>query len=332
MELLIEALIGFVAGVLGGLLGLGGSVVIIPALIFYLSQTGGYTGEKQHLLQAAAMICNVFIAAPSTWVHWRAGAILRPVLVVLIPTALLGSLMGVAVSNSFVFARRNGPYLAMLLAGFFVFVAVYNVIRAMSQRDLTAEFDEDRTYSVWRTALCGLPMGFFAGLLGIGGGTIAVPMQQIFLRVPLRRAIANSAVTILFAATLGAIYKNASLHEHGESFVASLRLAAMIVPTAILGGYIGGKLTHRISRKALRVIFVVFMIAIAVLTFQKARQALESEARRRESESNTEVVASVSMLSERSDSHGNVDGCSPRHRGGGKESGRNRPADEHRRG
>jgi uncharacterized membrane protein YfcA len=275
VDLLIEAVIGLLAGLLGGLLGLGGSVIIIPALILYLSHTGGYTGEKQHLLQAAAMICNVFIAAPSTLAHWRANAMLRPVLRVLIPAALLGIVLGVAVSNSFLFARQNGPYLAMLLAAFFLFVAIYNVVRAFGHRDLTAEFEENRSYPTWKTALCGIPMGFFAGLLGIGGGTICVPAQQLFLRIPLRRAIANSAMTILFAATLGALYKNASLSVHGESILDSLRLAVMIVPTAICGGYLGGKLTHRISRKTLRVIFIVFMIAIAYITFDKAREALQ---------------------------------------------------------
>jgi len=276
MDLFWEALVGLLAGLLGGLLGLGGSVVIIPGLILYLSYTGGYTGRAQHLLQAAAMICNVAIAAPSTLAHWRAGAMIPSVLRVLIPTALLGIVAGVAVSNSGLFAEQNGSYLAMLLAAFFVFVAVYNVIRTLSRRDLTAEFDEEnRAFPAWKTALCGLPMGFVAGLLGIGGGTICVPAQQIFLRVPLRRAIANSAMTILFAATLGAIYKNATLPQHGESVFHSLRLAITIIPTAIIGGYLGGKLTHVLPRKVLRAIFIVFMLVIAYITFDKARHALE---------------------------------------------------------
>lgn len=274
MDLFWEALVGLLAGLLGGLLGLGGSVVIIPGMILYLSVSGGYTGSRQHLLQAAAMICNVFIAAPSTLAHWRAGAMVPPVLRVLIPTALVGIVAGVATSNSLLFAKQNGPYLAMLLAAFFVFVAVYNVVRAFGHRDLTAEFDEHREYPVWKTVLCGLPMGFVAGLLGIGGGTICVPAQQIFLRIPLRRAIANSAMTILFIAAFGALYKNATLPLHGEDVWYSLRLAATIIPTAIVGGYLGGKLTHVLPRRTLRAIFIIFMLVIAYITFAKARDAL----------------------------------------------------------
>lgn len=276
MEILFEATVGFFAGLVGGLLGLGGSVIIIPGLIVYLSQTGAYVGNMQHLLQAAAMICNVCIAAPSTVAHLRAGAVMRKVVMPLVPIALLGIVLGVATSNSSAFARQNGAYLAMLLAGFFLAVAVYNIARVTSHHDLTAEFEPDRNISAWRVLLVGLPMGFMAGLLGIGGGTICVPAQQIFLRIPLRRAIANSAVTILFIAVVGAVYKNATLPSHGVTIAASLRLAVMLVPTAFLGGYLGAKLTHIIPRRVLRVIFIASMVLLAVITFDKARDALDA--------------------------------------------------------
>ncbi|MCX7427390.1 MAG: sulfite exporter TauE/SafE family protein [Planctomycetia bacterium] len=276
MELLVEAGVGFLAGLLGGLLGLGGSVIIIPGLILYLSQTGGYVGNMQHLLQAAAMICNVFIAAPSTVAHLRARAVMGSVVKRLVPAAIVGVLSGVAVSNSSVFARENGAYLAMLLAGFFVAVAVYNVLRATSKRDLTTEFEPDRKIPAWKILLVGLPMGFTAGLLGIGGGTIGVPAQQILLRIPLRRAIANSSLAIVFIAAVGAINKNLTLPEHGIEISASLKLAAMLIPTAILGGYLGGKLTHIIPRQALRWVFIVFMVVIAYVTFDKAQSALDA--------------------------------------------------------
>ncbi|HLA83456.1 MAG TPA: sulfite exporter TauE/SafE family protein [Thermoguttaceae bacterium] len=276
MDLLLEAIVGFVAGVVGGLLGLGGSIIIIPVMILYLSYTGRYTGSTQHLLQSAAMICNVFVAAPSSLAHWRAGAIIGPVLRVLVPTGVIGILAGVAASNSPLFARQNGLYLAILLAGFFLMVAVYNVARAMSRHDLTAEFDPRQHFPAWKIVACGLPMGFLAGLLGIGGGTICVPAQQLLLRMPLRHAIANSAVTILFMIAVGAVYKNITLAEHGESVLGSLRLAAAIIPTAIVGGYLGGRLTHILPRQVLRIIFIFFMLLLAFLTFDKAYRALRT--------------------------------------------------------
>ena len=86
--LLFSAVIGLSAGLLGGLLGIGGSVLIIPGLILYMSAAGTYDGTEQHLIQAAAMICNVFIAAPAVIAHWRNRAVMLPVIVWLAPSAL----------------------------------------------------------------------------------------------------------------------------------------------------------------------------------------------------------------------------------------------------
>lgn len=269
MQLVFQAVVGLLAGLLGGLLGIGGSVIIIPALILYLRQTGSYTGSAQHLLQAAAMICNVCIAAPSAMAHLRAKAIMRPVIVVLIPTALVGIILGVTTSNSSAFARQNGAYLAMILAGFLLYVAGYNTW-SFFRRPKTETHRDDWVPSPWRVAAVGTPMGFIAGLLGVGGGILAVPMQQIVLRIPLRRAIANSAATILCISALGAVYKNATLASHGISIWSSVQLAAMLVPTAMFGAYLGGRLTHVLPRKLLLIIFIVFMTTIALLTFNTA--------------------------------------------------------------
>jgi uncharacterized protein len=275
MDLLIPAAIGIVAGLAGGLLGIGGSVIIIPALILYLGTTpDGYQGHDQHLLQAAAMITNVFVAAPSVIAHYRAKAIVMPVVVVLIPTAVLGVLAGVAVSDSSAFARQNGSYLALILAAFLAYVACYNVWKLTRKTDLAREFGKGPTLSPWKIAAAGIPMGLTAGLLGIGGGAVCVPIQQVLLKIPLRRAIANSATTIVFSACIGAIHKNCTLASHGIDVVDSLRLAVMLIPTAILGSYFGGKLTHLMPKRALRVVFICFMAIISWVTFNKARAAI----------------------------------------------------------
>jgi len=277
MELLIQAAIGFLAGLVGGLLGVGGSIIIIPGLILYLSHTGGYGGRSQHLIQAAAMISNVFVAAPSVLAHWRARAIMKSVVLFLVPSALAGILLGVHVSNTSLFARQNGVYLAVLLAGFLVYVAAYNTWRLCSKTDLEVGFDERPRPSPAGVSAVGVLTGFVAGLLGIGGGALCVPLQQVLLRIPLRRAIANSAVMIVFVSTVGAIYKNVTLPiYHDVPVTRSLQLAATLIPTAMLGSYLGGRLTHALPRRVLRLAFIVFMLATAWLTFTRAWKASPS--------------------------------------------------------
>ncbi|NLS95625.1 MAG: sulfite exporter TauE/SafE family protein [Planctomycetaceae bacterium] len=275
MNFVIPGIIGLVAGVLGGLLGIGGSLIIIPALILYLSYTAaGYRGDDQHLLQAAAMIVNVFVAAPSVLAHWKAGAIMRSVVTWLIPSAVVGIVTGVALSNSSVFARENGAYLAMILCGFLVYVMIYNAHR-MFRPPLLAEGEAPPPAAPARVICAGLVMGVFAGLLGVGGGAICVPIQQIALKIPLRRAIANSAATIPFASLIGAVHKNLTLADHGVAITDSLLLAAMLIPTAVVGSYFGGRLTHVLPRRVLRVIFILFLATVTILTFTKARKALD---------------------------------------------------------
>ena len=287
LEIATQALIGLFAGFLGGLLGIGGSIIIIPSLIIYLSYSAeGYSGSKQHLIQASAMICNFFIAAPAVLAHYRAKAIMKPVVYRLVPTAVVGIFIGVAVSNSTTFARQNGKYLGVALAGFLGYVAIYNVWRLFAENHLQREFKEPEHISGWKVICVGLPMGFTAGLLGIGGGALCVPAQQLILGIPLRRAIANSASTIMFTALLGAVYKNSTLIYHQISAIESIKLAALLIPTAIIGSFIGAKLVHRINRKTLRMAFIVFMAILSILVFRKSLTTDSNENQKSESSSN----------------------------------------------
>jgi len=83
MDYLILAAIGIVMGLFGGLLGIGGSVVMIPALVFAL-------GENQHLYQASAMICNFFVGTTAAMVHKKADVLVLDVIKWLVPAAAVG--------------------------------------------------------------------------------------------------------------------------------------------------------------------------------------------------------------------------------------------------
>ena len=96
-------LIGMVAGTLGGLLGVGGSVVMIPALALLFG-----TGKNQHLYQAAAMTANIAVALPAAARHRKAGALRPQVLRWMLPIALISIVLGVLASNLPVFKGGEG--------------------------------------------------------------------------------------------------------------------------------------------------------------------------------------------------------------------------------
>jgi hypothetical protein len=259
------ALTGLVAGTLGGMLGVGGSVIMLPALVMIFGQNR-HPGFHQHLYQAAAMIANVLVVLPAFWRHARAGAVVRPALMRMLPAALGFVIVGVMVSNLDAFdpARRyfgaSGPvWLGRVLAVFLAYVIVVNIRRLVSGR---REAIGTSRVTTARGSAVGAAMGFAAGLMGIGGGAIAVPLQQTLLRLPLRNCIANSTAIIVVTAAAGAVVKNATL-PGDASVLDSLRLAGLLAPTAIVGSLIGATLTHRLPVRAVRIAFIVLMAVAA---------------------------------------------------------------------
>jgi len=254
-QILILAGVGLIAGLLGGMLGVGGSVIMIPAMVALFGQQQR-AGFNQHLYQAAAMMVNLAVVAPAAWRHYRAGAIVWPALGRMAPAAVGLICVGVWVSDRF-----DGPagavWLGRLLAVFLGYVVVLNVRRLIAGRTGTVAAPR----ITWPGGLSvGGVMGFVAGLLGIGGGAVAVPLQQTVLRLPLRQGIANSTAIICLTAGVGAAYKNLSLETHGLAWGDSLTLAALLGPTAIIGGLIGGRLTHVLPLAAVRLAFIGLML------------------------------------------------------------------------
>jgi uncharacterized membrane protein YfcA len=102
--------------------------------------------------------------------------------------------------------------------------------------------------------------GLSAGLLGIGGGTVCTPMQQLTLKMPLKRAISNSSALIASMALVGAFYKNITLAKHGIAVVESLKIAVIVIPTAMVGSFVGSRLMHRLPKNVVRIAFIGLLI------------------------------------------------------------------------
>jgi uncharacterized membrane protein YfcA len=259
MDYLILGTIGILMGVFGGLLGIGGSVVMIPAMVLAFGVNGG---EKQHLYQASAMICNFFVAASAVFAHKKARILMPDVVKLLVPSAVLGVALGVLLSNSSLFAGGRSYLLTRLFGAFMIYVAAYNFIKLFDRAEDKNGLDTANTRrSVPMTVLNGLITGIAAGLLGLGGGSVCVPLQQIMLKMPLKRAISNSAATIILIAVIGAALKNATLSRHNIAIIDSIKIAGVIIPTAIVGAFAGARLMHRLPKNIVRIVFILLMLA-----------------------------------------------------------------------
>ncbi|HYW76101.1 MAG TPA: sulfite exporter TauE/SafE family protein, partial [Gammaproteobacteria bacterium] len=177
----------------------------------------------------------------------------------ILPAALLFVLVGVWTANLSVFSGGGSVWLGRIFAGFLVYV-IYINIRRLVQGPRQLKPDNARLPAPAGGLAVGTAMGFSSGLLGIGGGGIAVPLQQILLKLPLRTCIANSSAIICISASVGAIYKTLTLPQHQDSPITGLLIGALLAPTAAIGGRLGATLTHRLPDRSVRIAFVCLMI------------------------------------------------------------------------
>lgn len=266
-DLIILIGVGLVAGLLGGMLGIGGSIVIIPVLTVVV-------GKNQHLSQASAMIVNVLVSLPAVLRHQRAGAVRWDIMLRMLPGAAFFIVVGVFLSNHI--ARLDdleseGTLLERFFGIFLLYVIVMNVHRLGKRGDVEPS-PEDVRRGWLASTFVGSIMGFSAGLLGVGGGIICVPLLQRVVRLPLRQSIATSAALICLTSAVGAIGKNATLEELVDAagvplnlqLSDSLLIAACLAPTAVIGGLLGAGLTHRLPLKWVRIVFIMLLTVAAL--------------------------------------------------------------------
>jgi uncharacterized membrane protein YfcA len=245
--------LGLCAGALGGMLGIGGSIIMIPVLTLVLHR-------EMALAQAVAMIVNVFVALPAMLQHHRAKAIRWQVVARLLPAGVVFIIIGVEVSN-----RIDGEILKKCFGVFLLYMIWTNIYELLHNKNDTPLTQQRTGWGLISTI--GAVTGFMAGLLGIGGGNVAVPLLQRFGRLPLRQCIATTAAFMCVSSSIGAVRKNLTLplaesagHNLGLTVHQSLQLAACLAPTAVLGGLIGGRLTHSLPLSWVRVAFILLLI------------------------------------------------------------------------
>ena len=285
-KLLTVALIGLLGGTLGGLLGLGGSVFIIPALTLLL-------GSNYHLYQAAALVANVFVASAATLRHRGRGTLRMDIVPVMAASTACAALLGVSISNAI-----PSSSLYVVFGGFLCYASVaelVSLVRAtpdhpevpliqsstqsnglISEIPATSNSLTNRRLTRWVLACTiGTIGGFASGLLGIGGGAIMVPLLRKFGKLPLRQAVASSAAAMIVACSIGAIAKNASLHSligaaDGSKLTLqeSLTLALVLSPAAMVGGSLGAALVYRLPIVAIRVVLALLLAFAGVRMIQ----------------------------------------------------------------
>lgn len=248
---------GALAGVLAGLLGVGGGIVIVPVLFQVLTWIGVDADVRMHLTVGTSLMTIVATSLASARAHYRRESLDTELLKSLAGGVLLGALAGVAVGT-----RVTGEVLTAVFAAVALAVALNMAVRPGST---AVAAGLPRGWPRWGV---GGVIGGFSVVMGIGGGTLSVPILTAFA-VPIRRAVGTASAIGFLIAVPGAI--GFALSGWGTPGLPPLSLGyvnligfALITPMSVLCAPLGARLAHSLPANAVRLAFAGFLLATAV--------------------------------------------------------------------
>jgi len=253
---LLYLLLGIVAGVAAGLLGIGGGLIIVPVLVFIFQQQQ-FSGEViVHLAVGTSLATIVLTSISSVRSHHRHGAVLWPVFGRLVPGIIVGALLGAAIAD-----EMPTRVLKWVFAVFELTVATQMLLayRPNPQRGLPG----------WPgLSLTGTLIGAVSAIVGIGGGTMTVPFL-VWCNVAMRKAVATAAACGLPIAVAGAAgfiingWAEPALPAYSSGYVYWPAFIG-IVATSVLFAPLGARLAHRLPAAQLKRIFALLLYALGI--------------------------------------------------------------------
>lgn len=254
--IIIYALTGLFAGVVGGMLGLGGGIVIVPVLHFLFMQQQFPSTILMHLAVTTSLATIIVTSLSATYAHHKKGAVLWRIVNRFAPGIVIGTGFGALIADSL-----SSDVLRIAFGLFEILVAI----------QIWFELKPKAHVALPGTAgiiVSGTGIGLLSTLLGIGGGTLTVP-YLLWCNINIRNAVAISSACgfpIAVAGTTSLIiagWNTPDLPPHAISYLywpAALIIIAMTVFFAPLGA----RLAHLLPVRTLKRIFSLLLLVVGV--------------------------------------------------------------------
>ena len=247
-------LTGAVAGLLAGLLGIGGGLIIVPALVWLFLANGFDSSVVVHLAVGTSLATIIVTAISSIRAHHKRGAVRWLLVAQLSPGIILGAWLGAAIAD-----LLPTWWLQRVFASFVILVGLQMALGAKTEahRELPG---------LTAMSLAGGVIGMVSAIVGIGGGTMTVPFLN-WCSVNMREAVATSAacgLPIAVAGTIGFIVAGWGVPLLPSGSIGYVYWPAFlgIVIASYLFAPLGAKLAHSLPLPALKKVFAVLLFAV----------------------------------------------------------------------
>ncbi|OWU81961.1 membrane protein [Phaeobacter sp. 22II1-1F12B] len=255
--------IGGFAGVLAGLLGVGGGIVLVPAF-FFTFQALGYDGPQVMQVCLATSLATIIVTSLRSVIgHNRKGAVEWPILKGWGPGIVLGAIVGVLAA-----AALRSTSLQIIFGCLALVIGCYMTFGRNSWRIAQQMPTGIKQY------LYSPLVGFLSVLMGIGGGSFGVPLMSLH-NVPIHRAVATAAgfgVLIAVPSAIGFLFLDVGAASSPPLTIGAINLPGFLIVIAmtLITAPLGVRLAHSLDPGPLKRAFGVFLLLVALNMLRKA--------------------------------------------------------------
>ena len=231
-------LLGFAIGLILGLLGGGGSILTVPAMVYLVGQTPQTAVTTSLAVVGANSMMGVFFHRQHGTLNWNVA---------------LG-FGGVGFITAFLAADISEHLPASLLM--VSFASLMLVIGGIMIAAPQLQQERNSEPSIWIILISGALVGLLTGVLGVGGGFLIVPALVILVGLPIQQAVGTSLIVI-------AINSLAGLLGHLGSASLDVSLLLAFIGAGLVGTFVGANLSQRVPAQHLRKGFALFVMVLA---------------------------------------------------------------------
>ena len=243
-------IIGFLGSFISGMVGIGGSIIKYPMLL-YIPPLFGIAAFSAHEVSGISAV-QVFFATIGGVGAYRKGGYLNKILIIYMGSAILiGSFVGGYGSKLMTEGGIN------LVYGILALIAA--VMMLLPKKGIDEIPLDQVVFNKWLAAILALIVGIGAGIVGAAGAFILVPIMLVVLKIPTRMTIATS-LAITFISSIGATVGKLTTGQV-EFYPALIMVVASVIASPI-GAYIGKKVNTKILQWILAILILATSIKI----------------------------------------------------------------------